>query len=338
MLTRMEVHGIFEDLLNLIGVEPPTKVIRESYKDSKVYDKYKKRLEEEINYVKSKKIFIEQKGLIYLKDIRGLNIPKDHEGIINMDLLVENENPNFYVLALLDEYGDTIQHVDINLNYTNFGIKFDFSTYVRKSRSKELNKHFCRNICNNFMSIKDNLFKIDILKNILWLMEDPYNELHFYEGKVTQSQSLYYVPNLLLTIRKYFLRMLKDVGEWEYLLENVNSYTMDDLMVLYLGHDNFDMSYTKYKLDINPITKNKTLTVNLHDDEIFVNSKLVERSVTFTLKNTFEIGYITISDLYNNICVRETNFKIKPFKELVVLLFWRYFLRYPNVITQKVEE
>lgn len=338
MLSKLEVYGIFEDLLNLIGLEPPTKVMRESYKDSKVYDKYKKMLEEEISYVKSKKIFIEQKGLKYLKDIRGLNIPSDHKGILNMDLQIDGENPNKYSLALLNEYNDIIQHVNVNLNYTDFRIRFDFSSYNRKRRSKELHKHFSRNICNNFINIKNNLFKIDILKNILWLMEDPYNELHFYEGRVTQSRSLYHVPNLLLTIRRYFLRMFKDVDGWESLLDDIKSPIMDDLMVLYLGHYHIYMNYTKYTLDTHPMTKNKTLTLNMHDDEAFTNSKTTERSIKFTLKNVFEIGYITISDLYDNVCVRETNFKIKPFKELIVSLFWRYFIRYYNVIKQKVEE
>ena len=318
MLSKLEVYGMFEDLLNLIGLETPTKVIRESYKDSKVYDKYKKMLEEEISYVKSKKIFIEQKGLKYLKDIRGLNIPSDHKGILNMDLQIDGEN--------------------VNLNYTDFRIRFDFSSYNRKRRSKELHKHFSRNICNNFINIKNNLFKIDILKNILWLMGDPYNELHFYEGRVTQSRSLYHVPNLLLTIRRYFLRMFKDVDGWESLLDDIKSPIMDDLMVLYLGHYHIYMNYTKYTLDTHPMTKNKTLTLNMHDDEAFTNSKTTERSIKFTLKNVFEIGYITISDLYDNVCVRETNFKIKPFKELIVSLFWRYFIRYYNVIKQKVEE
>lgn len=338
MLSKLEVYSMFEDLLNLIGLEPPTKVVRESYKDHPVYKKYKKMLEEEIEYVKSKKMFIEEKGLESSKDIKGLNIPKDYKGIINMKLIVENINPNFYMLSLLNEHNDIIQYVDVNLNYTDFRIKFDFSTYVRKSRSKELHKHFSRNICNNFIKIKNNLFKIDILKNILWLMEDPYNELHFYEGRITQSRSLYHVPNLLLTIRKYFLRMFKDINGWESLLDDLKSPMMDDLMVLYLGHNHIYMNYTKYTLDTHPMTKNKTLTVNLHDDEIFMNCKLVERSITFTLKNIFEIGEITVSDLYDNVCVRETNFKIKPFKELVVSLFWTYFLRYPNVTTRKVEE
>lgn len=337
-ISKLEMYGLFEDLLKLIGMEAPTGVIRRSYKDHPVYLKYKEKLREEIEYVKSKDIFIEKRGVEFLKDIRGLNIPEDHEGILKMDLLLENDHPNEYYLVILDNEGNICQHVEVKLNYTNFKIKFDFSYYVRNSRSKELNKYISRDICNNFIGIKSNLFKIDILKNILWLMEDPFNDLSFIEGKVVQSRSFKYVPNLLLTLRKYFLRMFKNIEEWESLLDDLKSDILDDLMQLYLGHSNFDMNYTKYTLDTHPITNNKMLTVNMHDDEVFVNARLVERSISFTIRNIFEIGEITVSDLYNNICVRETNFKMKPFKDLIVSLFWRYFLRHPNILEWKAEE
>lgn len=332
MLIKLQIYELFEDLLKLIGVESPSGVIRRSYKDHPVYLKYKEKLRKEIEYVKSKDIFIEKRGVKFLKDIRGLNIPEDHEGILKMNLEVENDNPHEYYLVILDNEGNICQHIEVKLNYTNFDIKFDFSYYVRNSRSKELNKYISRDVCNNFSIIKDSLFKIDALKNILWLMEDPFNNLSFYEGKVVQSRSLKYVPDLLLTLRKYFLRMFNNVEEWEYLLDDIKSPVMDNLMMLYLGHDNFEMVYTKYTLDIHPITKNNTLTVTMHDEELFFTARPVERSITFLIKNIFEIGDITISDLYDNVCVRETNFKIKPFKELIVALFWRYFLRYPNVI------
>ena len=337
-MSKLEIYGLFEDLLKLIGVESPSGVIRRSYKDHPVYLKYKEKLRKEIEYVKSKDIFIEKRGVEYLKDIRGLNIPEDHEGILKMNLEVDNEDPHTYYLVILDEVGNICQHLVIKLNYTNFEIKFDFSNYVRNKRSSELHKYISRDICNNFVGIKSSLFKIDILKNILWLMEDPYNDLLFIEGRVVQSRSLKYVPDLLLTLRKYFLRMFKDVEEWEYLLDDLKSPMMDDLMVLYLGHDHFYLDYTKYTLDIHPMLEYKTLTVNMHDDEVFMNARPVERSITFPIRNIFNIGEITVSDLYDNVCVRETNFKIKPFKDLIVSLFWRYFLRYPNVITQKVEE
>lgn len=332
MLIKLQIYELFEDLLKLIGVESPSGVIRRSYKDHPVYLKYKEKLRKEIEYVKSKDIFIEKRGVEFLKDIRGLNIPEDHEGILKMNLEVENDNPHEYYLVILDNEGNICQHIEVKLNYTNFDIKFDFSYYVRNSRSKELNKYISRDICNNFLIIKDSLFKIDALKNILWLMEDSFNNLSFIEGKVVQSRSLKYVPDLLLTLRKYFLRMFNNVEEWEYLLDDIKSPVMDDLMMLYLGHYNFDMIYTKYTLDTHPITKNKTLTVIVHDEELFFTARPVERSITFPIKNIFEIGDITISDLYDNVCVRETNFKIKPFKELIVALFWRYFLRYPNII------
>ena len=331
-MSKLEIYGLFEDLLKLIGLESPSGVIRRSYKDHPVYLKYKEKLRKEIEHVKSKDIFVEKRGVEFLKDIRGLNIPEDHEGILKMNLEVENDNPHEYFLVVLDNEGNKCQHLVIKLNYTNFEIKFDFSNYVRNKRSKELHKYISRDICNNFVGIKSSLFKIDILKNILWLMEDPYNDLLFIEGKVVQSRSLKYVPDLLLTLRKYFLRMFNDVEEWEYLLDDLKSPMMDDLMILYLGHDHICLDYTKYTLDTHPMTKNKTLTVNLHDDEIFMNVKLVERSITFPIRNIFNIGEITVSDLYDNVCVRETNFKIKPFKELVVSLFWRYFLRYPDII------
>lgn len=338
MLSKLEVYSMFEDLLKLIGVESPSGVIRRSYKDHPVYLKYKEKLRKEIEYVKSKDIFIEKRGVKFLKDIKGLNIPEDNEGILKMDLFLENDHPNEYYLVILDDEGNICQHIEVRLNYTNFEVNFDFSYYVRNKRSSELHKYISRDICNNFVSIKNSLFKIDALKNILWLMEDPFNNLSFYEGKVVQSRSLKYVPDLLLTLRKYFLRMFNNVDEWEYLLDDIKSPVMDDLMMLYLGHDNFDMVYHKYTLDIHPITKNKTLTINMNDEYIFTNCKPAERSIAFLIKNIFEIGDITVSDLYDNVCVRETNFKIKPFKELIVSLFWRYFIRYPNVIKQKVEE
>lgn len=331
-MSKLEIYGLFEDLLKLIGVESPSGVIRRSYKDHPVYLKYKEKLRKEIEYVKSKDIFIEKRGVEYLKDIRGLNIPENHEGILKMNLEVDNEDPHTYYLVILDEVGDICQHLVIKLNYTNFEIKFDFSNYVRNKRSSELHKYISRDICNNFVGIKSSLFKIDILKNIIWLMEDPYNDLLFIEGRVVQSRSLKYVPDLLLTLRKYFLRMFKDVEEWEYLLDDLKSPMMDDLMVLYLGHDHFYMDYTKYTLDTHPMLEYKTLTVNMHDDEVFMNARPVERSITFPIRNIFNIGEITVSDLYDNVCVRETNFKIKPFKDLIVSLFWRYFLRYPNII------
>ena len=331
-MSKLEIYGLFEDLLKLIGVESPSGVIRRSYKDHPVYLKYKEKLRKEIEHVKSKDIFVEKRGVEYLKDIRGLNIPEDHEGILKMNLEVDNEDPHTYNLVILDEVGDICQHLVIKLNYTNFEIKFDFSNYVRNKRSSELHKYISRDICDNFVRIKSSLFKIDILKNILWLMEDPYNDLLFIEGRVVQSRSLKYVPDLLLTLRKYFLRMFKDVEEWEYLLDDLKSPMMDDLMVLYLGHDHFYLDYTKYTLDTHPMLEYKTLTVNMHDDEVFMNARPVERSITFPIRNIFNIGEITVSDLYDNVCVRETNFKIKPFKDLIVSLFWRYFLRYPNII------
>lgn len=332
MLTKSEMYELFEDLLKLIGVESPSGVIRRSYKDHPVYLKYKEKLRKEIEYVKSKNIFIEKRGAEFLKDIRGLNIPEDHEGILNMNLLLENDHPNKYYLVILDDEGNICQHIEVKLNYTDFKINFNFSYYVRNRRSKELNKYISRDICNNFISIKNSLFKIDTLKNILWLMEDPFNNLSFIEGEVVQSKSLKYVPDLLLTLRRYFLRMFNNINEWEYSLDDLKSAVVDDLMQLYLGHFDFEIFYTKYTLDTHPITKNKTLTINIRDEYTFVNVKPVERSISFPVRNIFEIGDITVSDLYDNVCVRETNFKIKPFKDLIVALFWRYFLRYPNII------
>lgn len=337
-ISKLEMYGLFEDFLNLIGMEAPSGVVRRSYKDHPVYLKYKEKLRKEIEYVKSKNIFIEKRGVEFLKDIRGLNIPEDHEGILKMDLLLENDHPNEYYLTILNDEGNICHHVIVKLNYTDFRLNFDFSYYVRNIRSKELNKYIKRDICNDFVSIKNNLFTIDIIKNILWLMEDPFNNLSFIEGKVVQSRSLKYVPNLLITLRKYFLRMFKNIEEWESLLDDFKTTVMDDLMYLYLGHMDFYMSYTKYTLDTHFMTGNKMLTINLHDEEVFTNAKLVERSVTFPVKNIFEIGEIIVSDLYDDICVRETKFKMKPFKDLLVSLFWRYFLRHPNIVEWKVEE